>query len=79
MVADAALARIRRPMTVADLAEAERILHARLGPGVRVGFPIAPLTTFRIGGPAALFVEAQATRRSRRWSRRWTPRTSRSP
>ena len=47
-------------MTVADLAEAERILHARLGPGVRVGFPIAPLTTFRIGGPAALFVEAQS-------------------
>ncbi len=46
-------------MTVADLAEAERILRARLGPGVRVGFPIAPLTTFRIGGPAALFVEAQ--------------------
>jgi UDP-N-acetylmuramate dehydrogenase len=46
-------------MTVPDLAEAERILRARLGPGVRVGFPIAPLTTFRIGGPAALFVEAQ--------------------
>ena len=46
-------------MTAPDLAEAERILHARLGPGVRVGFPIAPLTTFRIGGPAALFVEAQ--------------------
>jgi UDP-N-acetylmuramate dehydrogenase len=44
---------------VPDLAEAERILGARLGPGVRVGFPIAPLTTFRIGGPAALFVEAQ--------------------
>jgi UDP-N-acetylmuramate dehydrogenase len=44
---------------VPDLAEAERILHARLGPGVRVGFPIAPLTTFRIGGRAALFVEAQ--------------------
>lgn len=46
-------------MTVPDLAEAERILRARLGPGVRVGFPIAPLTTFRIGGPAALFVDAQ--------------------
>jgi UDP-N-acetylmuramate dehydrogenase len=44
---------------VPDLAEAERILLARLGPGVRLGFPIAPLTTFRIGGPAALFVEAQ--------------------
>jgi UDP-N-acetylmuramate dehydrogenase len=44
---------------VPDLAEAERILHARLGPRLRVGFPIAPLTTFRIGGPAALFVEVQ--------------------
>jgi UDP-N-acetylmuramate dehydrogenase len=44
---------------VPDLAEAERILRARLGPGLRVAFPIAPLTTFRIGGPAALFVEPQ--------------------
>jgi UDP-N-acetylmuramate dehydrogenase len=26
---------------------------------VRVRFPLAPLTTFRIGGPAALFVEAE--------------------
>jgi UDP-N-acetylmuramate dehydrogenase len=43
---------------VPDLADAERILRARLGPALRVGFPIAPLTTFRIGGPAALFVEA---------------------
>ena len=42
-----------------DLADAERILRARLGPALRVQFPIAPLTTFRIGGPAALFVEAE--------------------
>ena len=42
-----------------ELADAERILRARLGPALRVRFPIAPLTTFRIGGPAALFVEAQ--------------------
>ena len=41
-----------------DLVDAERILRSRLGPALRVGFPIAPLTTFRIGGPAALFVEA---------------------
>lgn len=41
-----------------DLEEATRRLVAALGPRVRVGFPIAPLTTFRIGGPAALFVEA---------------------
>jgi UDP-N-acetylmuramate dehydrogenase len=46
-------------MRMRELAEAERILRARLGSALRVGFPIAPLTTFRIGGPAALFVEAQ--------------------
>ncbi|MGH2641033.1 MAG: UDP-N-acetylmuramate dehydrogenase [Actinomycetota bacterium] len=43
-----------------DLEQAGRILHERLGHGVRVGFPIAPLTTFRIGGPAALYVEAES-------------------
>ena len=42
-----------------DLAEAERLLRERLGARLRVRFPIAPLTTFRIGGPAALFVEAE--------------------
>jgi UDP-N-acetylmuramate dehydrogenase len=46
-------------LTVADLADAERILRARLGDGLRVGVPLAPLTSFRIGGPARLFVEAQ--------------------
>jgi UDP-N-acetylmuramate dehydrogenase len=42
-----------------ELGEAERLLRERLGTRLRVGFPIAPLTTFRIGGPAALFVEAE--------------------
>jgi len=42
-----------------DLAEAERLLRERLGSQLRVGFPLAPLTSFRIGGPAALFVEAE--------------------
>ena len=42
-----------------ELVQAERLLRARLGPALRVGFPIAPLTTFRIGGPAALFVDAE--------------------
>jgi UDP-N-acetylmuramate dehydrogenase len=41
-----------------DLARAEGILRAALGSRLRVDHPIAPLTTFRIGGPAALFVEA---------------------
>ena len=36
---------------------AEAILRATMGPRVRTSFPMAPLTTFRIGGPAAIFVE----------------------
>ncbi|MGH2653216.1 MAG: UDP-N-acetylmuramate dehydrogenase [Actinomycetota bacterium] len=40
------------------LREAERILKAALGPRAAVGFPLAPLTSFRLGGPAALYVEA---------------------
>jgi UDP-N-acetylmuramate dehydrogenase len=44
---------------VAELADAERSLRERVGPALRVGFPLAPLTSFRIGGPAALFVEAE--------------------
>ncbi|HEV2951811.1 MAG TPA: FAD-binding protein, partial [Actinomycetota bacterium] len=42
-----------------DLEDAERLLRERLGSRLRVGFPLAPLTSFRIGGPAALFVEAE--------------------
>jgi UDP-N-acetylmuramate dehydrogenase len=42
-----------------ELAEAERLLRERLGTRLRVGFPLAPLTSFRIGGPAALFVDAE--------------------
>jgi UDP-N-acetylmuramate dehydrogenase len=39
--------------------EAERILRTGSGRRLRVGFPLAPLTTFRIGGPAALYLEAE--------------------
>ena len=39
------------------LARAEALLRAACGDRVRVGFPLAPLTTFRIGGPAALYLE----------------------
>jgi len=42
-----------------ELADAERLLREGLGSRLRVGFPLAPLTSFRIGGPAALFVEAE--------------------
>jgi UDP-N-acetylmuramate dehydrogenase len=38
---------------------AEAILRAACGDRVRTRFPIAPLTTFRIGGPAALFLEPE--------------------
>lgn len=43
----------------ADLALAERILRDGCGPRLRTAFPLAPLTTFRIGGPAALFLEPE--------------------
>jgi UDP-N-acetylmuramate dehydrogenase len=36
---------------------AEVILRAACGDRVRTGFRLAPLTSFRIGGPAALFLE----------------------
>jgi UDP-N-acetylmuramate dehydrogenase len=42
------------------LREAERILKTALGPRAAAGFPLAPLTSFRLGGPAALYVEAQS-------------------
>ena len=34
-------------------------MRAGRRPGPRAAFPLAPLTTFRIGGPAALFLEAE--------------------
>jgi UDP-N-acetylmuramate dehydrogenase len=41
------------------LAAAERMLFAACGPRARTSFPMAPLTSFRIGGPAALYLEAE--------------------
>jgi UDP-N-acetylmuramate dehydrogenase len=41
------------------LGEAERILRTGCGRRLRSGFPLAPLTTFRIGGPAALYLEPE--------------------
>ncbi len=43
-----------------DLARAEEILRARCGVRVRAGFPMALLTTLRIGGSAALFLEPES-------------------
>jgi UDP-N-acetylmuramate dehydrogenase len=36
------------------------MLRAAAGERVRTRFPLAPLTTFRVGGPAALFLEAES-------------------
>lgn len=44
------------------IGRAEAILRAACGDRVRVGFSMAPLTTFRIGGPAALYVEPESER-----------------
>lgn len=38
---------------------AEAILRAACGDRLRTGFALAPLTTFRIGGPAALYLEPE--------------------
>lgn len=39
---------------------AEKILRQTVGDRLKTGFPLAPLTTFRIGGPADLFLEAES-------------------
>ncbi|MGH2675494.1 MAG: UDP-N-acetylmuramate dehydrogenase [Actinomycetota bacterium] len=39
---------------------AARVLRGTLGERARSGFPLAPLTSFRLGGPAAVYVEAQS-------------------
>jgi UDP-N-acetylmuramate dehydrogenase len=44
----------------AGIPRAEEILRAALGERVRTGFSLAPLTTFRIGGPAALYLEPES-------------------
>ena len=45
---------------MSDVARAEAILRAACGDRVRTAFPLAPLTTFRIGGPAALYLEPES-------------------
>jgi UDP-N-acetylmuramate dehydrogenase len=42
---------------VSDLAAATGILREAVGARLRTGVTIAPLTTFRLGGPAALYLE----------------------
>jgi UDP-N-acetylmuramate dehydrogenase len=47
--------------SIEAVARAEAILRAACGDRVRAGSVLAPLTTFRIGGPAALFLEPEGT------------------
>jgi UDP-N-acetylmuramate dehydrogenase len=42
-----------------DVALAEALLRAACADRLRTRFPLAPLTTFRVGGPAALFLEVE--------------------
>jgi len=42
------------------LARAEVVLRAACGPRLRTQVSMAPLTTFRIGGPAALYLEPES-------------------
>jgi UDP-N-acetylmuramate dehydrogenase len=44
---------------MAPVEQAEAILRAACGDRVRSRLPIAPLTTFRIGGPAAIYLEPE--------------------
>ena len=45
---------------MSDIARAEAILRAACGDRLRTSFPMAPLTTFRIGGSAALYLEPES-------------------
>jgi UDP-N-acetylmuramate dehydrogenase len=47
-----------RPPREDAAAEAEAILRRTAGDRVRRDFPLAPMTSFRLGGPAAVYVEA---------------------
>ena len=44
----------------ARLAAAERILRTASSGRIRAAFPLAPLTSFRLGGPASLYLEADS-------------------
>jgi UDP-N-acetylmuramate dehydrogenase len=48
-----------RPVEAA-VATAEALLREAAGDRVRPGFPLAPLTSFRLGGPAAVYLEAES-------------------
>ncbi len=45
-----------------EVRRAESILRAACGDRLRTDYPLAPLTSFRIGGPAALYLEPESER-----------------
>ena len=47
-------------MSENGIASAEALLRGVSGSRVRTAFPLAPLTSFRLGGPAALYLEAES-------------------
>jgi len=52
---------VNEPLPATEsILRAEAILRAACGDRLRSEFPLAPLTTFRIGGPAALYLEAES-------------------
>ena len=59
MLGDAALERLGGER-MSDLARAESILRAACGDRVRTSFSMAPITSFRIGGPAAIYLEPES-------------------
>ena len=44
------------------ISEAEQLLRETAGARLRTEFPLAPLTSFRLGGPAALYLEVESVR-----------------
>ncbi len=45
----------------AAIRDAEEVLRGALGERLRSDFPLAPLTSFRLGGPAALYLEIESS------------------
>lgn len=43
-----------------EVVAAERLLRRAVGKRLRTDFPLAPLTSFRLGGPAALYLEIES-------------------
>jgi len=47
-------------MAVDPVTAADRLLRADVGERLRTDYPLAPLTSFRLGGPAAMYLEIES-------------------